>query len=109
MVETSERADHIADIRAYAELGHPPNVDRDLHRWHLTTEVPEQPRGIMPSPRRAPWLCDRHREEMLRIDPALACGLCSTRLRRHDEEELRRPSVQPGASPFLSSLVWSRP
>src|ERR1700687_594062 len=36
VVEPAERANHITDVGAHAKLGHPPYVDGDSHRWHLT-------------------------------------------------------------------------
>ena len=38
VVEPSQSSNDITDVCAYAELGHPPNVDGDLHRRHLSTE-----------------------------------------------------------------------
>src|SRR6202140_3366383 len=38
VVEPAQRADHITDVGAHAKLGHPPYVDGDSHRWHLTIE-----------------------------------------------------------------------
>src|SRR5579864_536650 len=38
MVEAPQRAYHIANVGAYAKLGHPPDVDGDLHPRHLTTD-----------------------------------------------------------------------
>ena len=38
VVQPSESSNDITDVCAYAELSHPPNVDGDLHRRHLTTE-----------------------------------------------------------------------
>src|SRR5665811_2559460 len=40
-VQSAQRANHIADVSAYTKLGHPPNIDGDLHRRHLTTERTE--------------------------------------------------------------------
>src|SRR5580704_4441212 len=37
-IQPSQRAHDISEIGTDAELGHPPDVDRDLHGWHLTTE-----------------------------------------------------------------------
>ena len=37
LVEPAQRAHHIADVGADAKIPHPPDVDGDLHRWHLIT------------------------------------------------------------------------
>jgi hypothetical protein len=37
MIEPAKRPNNIADVRADAELRHPPDIDGDLHRWNLNT------------------------------------------------------------------------
>src|SRR5579871_685804 len=41
VVDPSQVAHHVADISSHAELGHPANVDGDLHQGHLITIVLE--------------------------------------------------------------------
>src|SRR6266700_7202146 len=84
MIESPQRANHIADICAYAKLGHPPNIDGDLHGWHLTTESTEEHRGIMLAPRLVPLPFARSRAGMPRTARVPACGPCSARLRQSD-------------------------
>ena len=38
VVKTSQSANNITDVSAYAELSHPPDVDGDLHRSDLNTD-----------------------------------------------------------------------
>src|SRR5437763_9858705 len=60
VIEPPQRTNHIADVCAYAKLGHPPNVDGDPHRWHLTTEDDRENSGIMLSLPPAPLRADPH-------------------------------------------------
>src|SRR5437879_3721615 len=45
-VEPAQGTHHIADVRAHAKFRHPPDVDGDLHRRHLTTVGTGEHRGI---------------------------------------------------------------
>src|SRR5271154_5538912 len=48
VVEPAQGSNYVADVSANAKVGHPPNVDSDLHRSDLNTEsdLPVEP----PSP-----------------------------------------------------------
>ena len=39
LIQPAQRPNNVADVRAYAELRHPPDIDRDLHRGNLITEA----------------------------------------------------------------------
>src|ERR1700730_7622457 len=84
VVEPAQRANHITDIGAHAKLGHPPYVDGDSHRWHLTivgalrlgSAQAKSRTEIMPSLQPGLSRGARHREEMLRTGRAPACEPC---------------------------------
>src|SRR5205807_5703428 len=71
VVEAAQGPHHVADVSPHAKLSHPPDVDCDLHRRHLTTESTGEHRGInsysfevRPALQPVPWLCVPRREEM---------------------------------------------
>src|SRR5579864_2321755 len=106
VVESAQRAHHIADICADAELGHPPYVDGDLHGRHLTIEQAYEHSGIMPSPRPGLSPGVLHRAETPRRDRAPVYGSCSAPTHRCGGEELRRSSGRSGSSRSLSCHAW---
>jgi hypothetical protein len=40
VIQTGKRPHHVADVSPHTELGHPPDIDGDLHEDDLTTVAP---------------------------------------------------------------------
>src|ERR1700687_829202 len=84
VVEPAQRANHITDIGSHAKLGHPPYVDGDSHRWHLTIvdtlrlgSVPAKAHTeITPSPQLGLSPGVLHREGTLRTGRAPVYEFC---------------------------------
>src|SRR5579863_3343522 len=108
-VEPPQRANHITDVRTYAKLSHPPDVDRDLHRWHLNTAGTDVHTGITLAPPPVPSPVVPHRAETPRIDQAPAGGLSSALPHLFAAATLRRSSGRSAASRVLSCRAWSEP
>src|ERR1700733_12613498 len=52
-IKPPQRSHHIANVSPDTEVGHAPDVDGNLHRWHLTIGTADQHRGFRQERRRA--------------------------------------------------------
>src|ERR1700682_5660076 len=86
MIESSQRANHVADISAHAKFGHPPDVDGNLHRWHLTIErawvdsmnCRDPLQSVIPSEARDPGICRRRVTPTMQAKPRSPASLRTT-------------------------------